>query len=292
MEYTTQDTNQVLDYTRNEPTISYAQDRADGLNSTFIRAIEVLMGRRKVESIYRELKRSTVELNKFFESGIDRAGIDIQVNEENFELVPKSGPLVFVANHPFGVVDGAVLCDLALKTRGEFKILVHSMLCQDSDFAGHFLPINFDLSAAAKMNNIRTKKLASEYLEQDGTLIVFPGGEVSTANRFGLGDVQEAPWTTFTAKLIQKTGASVVPVFFHGRNSRLFHIASHINLNVRTGLLIREVLTRFNKPLKMELGLPIPFEQLEMLGGRKAMTRFLYQQTMALGLENCGVKSS
>ena len=86
-----------------------------------------------------------------------------------------------MANHPFGVVDGLVLCDLAVKARGNFRILINAMLCRDRDLAPYFLPIDFHETKAAVKNNIRSKKMAQEALEQDIPLLVFPSGFVSTA---------------------------------------------------------------------------------------------------------------
>lgn len=151
------------------------------------------------------------------------ASIDVVREGDGAASVPKQGPLIFIANHPFGVVDGLVLCDLAAQTRGRFKILIHAALCQDVDLAPYFLPVDFEETKAAIRTNIGSKRVALETLAADGTRVIFPSGGVSTAfSKFGFGPVAEWPWTTFTAKLVHQSRASVVPVFFYGTNSAGF----------------------------------------------------------------------
>ena len=105
---------------------------------------------------------------------------------------------------------------------------------------------------------------------------------VSTADRFGFGEVVDAPWTTFAAKLIKESQASVVPVFFHGQNSRKFHVASHIAEPLRMALLVHEALLKFGDSLKVDVGDVIPWTELEGLEDRQALTDYLYGRVQAL----------
>ena len=189
---------------------------------------------------------------------------------------------MFVANHPFGVVDGIVLCDMALKARGDLRIMLHSLLCQDKHLAPFFLPIDFQETKQALKTNIRSKQLALEFLSQDVPVLIFPSGTVSTANKFGFGSVQDAPWTTFAAKIIREARATVVPIFFHGQNSRKFHVASHIAEPLRMAMLVHEALKKFGQTVKIEIGEPLKWEHLEDKGSRRQLTDYLYHQVQAL----------
>ena len=58
---------------------------------------------------------------------------------------------------------------------------------------------------------------------------MFPAGGISTApDRLGRERATDAPWQPFTAQLVQRSRATVVPVCFEGQNSRLFQIVSHL----------------------------------------------------------------
>ena len=246
-------------YLRDDPRISYVQPDDPWLTRQFITSIEVLFGRRKIESIYRELKRHPFAVEEFFDAAFTATGIQPQFNPQQVQKIPKQGPLVFVANHPFGVVDGMTLCKIALQARGNFRILIHAMLCQDRDLAAYFLPIDFRETKTALKNNIHAKRLALEYLNQDIPILIFPSGLVSTADRKGFGRVVDAPWTTFAAKLIRDANATVVPVYFHGQNSRRFHLASHVAEPLRMALLLNEVLKKFGHSVPAEIGDPLPW---------------------------------
>ena len=159
--------------------------------------------------------------------------------------------------------------------------MLHALLCQDRDLAPYFLPIDFLPTREATKSNIRSKQLAVEHLRNNIPVLIFPSGMVSTADKFGFGQVVDAPWTTFAAKLVREAQATVVPVFFHGQNSRKFHLASHIAEPLRMALLVNEALRKFDQTIRVDLGDPIPWSQLADCESRQALTEYLYQVVQA-----------
>jgi len=273
---------QFRSYLREPPRISYTNPDDTWLVRHFVSSIEILLGRNKIEAVYNNLKDEQFNLTTFFSSALKETKITAKYDLEKLRAVPKTGPLMFVANHPFGVVDGIVLCDMALRVRGDLRIMLHSLLCQDSQLAQFFLPIDFQETKKALKTNIRSKQLALEFLSQDIPVLIFPSGMVSTADKFGFGTVRDAPWTTFAAKIIREARATVVPIFFHGQNSRKFHVASHIGEPFRMAMLVHEAINKFGKTVEIEIGEPLTWERLADRGGRQQLTDYLYQQVQSL----------
>lgn len=273
---------QFRSYLREPPRISYTNPDDTWLVRHFVSSIEILLGRNKIEAVYNNLKVEQFNLTKFFSSALEETKITAKYDLDKLHAVPKTGPLMFVANHPFGVVDGIVLCDMALRVRGDLRIMLHSLLCQDSQLAQFFLPIDFQENKQALKTNIRSKQLALEFLSQDIPVLIFPSGMVSTADKFGFGTVRDAPWTTFAAKIIREARATVVPIFFHGQNSRKFHVASHIGEPFRMAMLVHEAINKFGKTVEIEIGDPLTWEHLAGRGGRQQLTDYLYRQVQSL----------
>ena len=273
---------QFRSYLREPPRISYTNPDDTWLVRHFVSSIEILLGRNKIEAVYNNLKDEQFNLTTFFSSALKETKITAKYDLEKLQAVPKTGPLMFVANHPFGVVDGIVLCDMALRVRGDLRIMLHSLLCQDSQLAQFFLPIDFQETKQALKTNIRSKQLALEFLSQDIPVLIFPSGMVSTADKFGFGSVRDAPWSTFAAKIVREARATVVPIFFHGQNSRKFHVASHIGEPFRMAMLVHEAINKFGKTVEIEIGEPLTWERLADRGGRQQLTDYLYQQVQSL----------
>ncbi len=273
---------QFAAYLRDPPRLSYANPADPWPVRRAVSAMEALFGRGRAEALYRRLKARGGGPAGFFADALREAGIEVDCDLRRLDAIPRSGPVVFVANHPYGVLDGVILCDLAIRVRGDFRILLHSLLCQDRDLARFFLPIDFDETRNARRTNIRSKQLALESLSRGVPVLIFPSGMVATAGRLGFGPVEEPPWTTFAAKIIRKARAAVVPFHFHGRNSRLFHVASHIAEPMRRALLVREALNKFGRRVRVEIGAPIPWETLERQDGRAGLTDCLRRRVREL----------
>ena len=256
-------------------TISYAQSTDPWLKRKVVNFVELATGREKITHIYEQLKDEPFQIPKFFSKGIQLCQLCLKYNQEMESNIPKEGPLVFVANHPFGIIDGLILCEIAARIRGDFRILLNNRLMKDEELNKLFLPVDFDGTPEATKKNVKTKKDAQQILENGGTVIIFPSGGVATRWKFGLGPLEELPWSTFAAKIIMKSKASVVPVNFEGENSAAFHMASSISESARLSLFIREVTRRMGTTIEFKIGKPIPFKEMEQLEGRKSLTEFL-----------------
>ena len=263
-------------------TISYAQSTDPWLKRKVVNFVELATGREKITHIYEQLKDEPFQIPKFFSKGIQLSQLCLKYNQEMESNIPKEGPLVFVANHPFGIIDGLILCEIAARIRGDFRILLNNRLMKDEELNKLFLPVVFDGTPEATKKNVKTKKDAQQILENGGTVIIFPSGGVATRWKFGLGPLEELPWSTFAAKIIMKSKASVVPVNFEGENSAAFHMASSISESARLSLFIREVTRRMGTTIKFKIGNPIHFKEMEQLEGRKNLTEFLKKKVEEL----------
>ena len=262
--------------------ISFCQPGDPWILRKIIDLLEVIFGSKQVFAIYEKLKSEPFEVANFFKGAMKETQVKCHYDQEKIKKIPKDGPLIIIANHPFGIVDGMIMCDIAARVRGDFRILINSVLCVDEDLNNHFLPVDFDQTKEAIKTNIATKQKATEAIKEGIPLVIFPSGHVSTADRFGFGKVVDAPWTTFAAKLIKESNATVVPIFFRGQNSRLFHVASHISMAFRSALLLNEARKRFGKTVEIEIGDPIPWQENEAFTKRKDLTDFLYAKVQSL----------
>jgi putative hemolysin len=150
------------------------------------------------------------------------------------------------------------------KIRGDFRILAHRIFRRSEDLNRVILPVAFDETKEAVRTNLETRATALDYLSKGGAIGVFPGGTVSTAAR-PFGQPFDPVWRNFTAKMIGKSDATVVPVFFDGHNSRMFQVASHLHYTLRLALLIKEFRARVDEPVRIVVGEPIARPRLDAL---------------------------
>jgi putative hemolysin len=193
---------------------------------------------------------------------------------------PKTGPLIIVANHPYGILDPCLLASYIGKHRRDLKVMTNSLLGVMPELKEHGILVNpFGGEEAAK-SNIAGMKQALKHLNAGGAMLIFPSGEVS-AYHIGKG-IEEALWTKHVGSLVRRTQASVLPVYFPGSNSALFQMAGLIHPRLRTGLILREFCRQRDTTVEMIVGSVIPYSKLRKHEDDEALTKFLRIHTLVL----------
>lgn len=262
---------------------SYASPEDPRFKRFVIQMIERMSGQPELKRMYLEHQERPVPGESFWEAAKRKLQLTIDLNEEALAQIPREGPLVIVANHPFGVLDGLMICWLVSRVRQDFKVLTNALLNRAEEIKPFLLPIDFEETKAALETNIRSRAEAKALLENGGVLIVFPGGTVSTTPSLLSRRAEDPEWKTFTGRMILQGKAPVVPVFFAGQNSMLFQVASHLSVTLRLSLLFKEVYDRIGDTLAVRIGTRIPYETLKDFTDRKQMMAYLRDQTYALG---------
>ncbi len=263
--------------------ITYAGMARSRRGRLVIRGLEALGGRPGLLRRAEGYDKAVAAGADFWEEMAARYGLQPDVIRGSLSDIPASGPVVVVANHPYGILDGLMLSLILSRARGCFKVIANDVFLRAPDLRDVILPVSFDETRAARAINLTMRREALAYLRDGGIVGVFPGGAVSTPAR-PFGAAKDPYWRGFSAKLIRQSGATVVPLHFEGANSRLFHLASHLHDTLRVGLLIHEFRTRVDRPVRISLGQPIPPEDIAAHQGNQAeLMAFLRSRTYAAG---------
>jgi len=262
--------------------ISYSYSAQTRGGRAVIRTMENLTGRMRLIKRARGYEREVAQGRDFWQVMVERYGLTLDVIGGSLDSIPREGPLVLIANHPYGILDGLMMGHILSQTRGDFRILAHQVFRKAEDLNRVILPISFEETKEALALNIRTRRTALEYLGQGGAIGIFPGGTVSTAAK-PFAQPMDPGWRGFTARMVAKSRATVVPVYFDGHTSRLFQIASHLHYTLRMGLLIKEFGKRVDTSCRVVVGDPIGRDALDARAGdSKSLMAFLRHKTYEL----------
>ena len=202
----------------------------------------------EIKSLYKRNYEDLKKSSNFWKKTLNILNIDYYA--ENINNIPKTGSTIVVANHPFGLLDGLIICSIICDIRKDYKILINEEVSQIDQIREYLLPIKFSSVTADIKKNIITKKKAIEHLNSNGILITFPSGEVATSSLI-FNEANEREWKPLIGSIINKTKADIVPVRFFGKNSLFFHTIGFINNNLRRVLFIRELFNKKNKKLSL-----------------------------------------
>jgi putative hemolysin len=255
-------------------TFTYAEPTHPPLKRALINAIELASGRPRLERAYQALLDKTDGGGSFWENALTTARVTLDIDPARVAAIPQSGPLVFIANHPYGILDGLIMCVLAQRARGDFRILINSALCREPRVMRYMLPVDFNETREAQRTTIQSKRDAELALSKDIPIILFPAGGISTA-RGWFGPVTDLDWKLFAAKLIHTSKASVVPIYFHGHNSALFQAVSQFSLTLRLALIMNECRRMIGKRVTVNVGEVVRYDALAHIDGRQALTDHL-----------------
>lgn len=207
--------------------------------------------------------------------------VDLQVSAADIERIPKKGPVVVVANHPYGMLDGAVLAVLLARVRPDVKVMTNFLLEGVPELERCCIFVDPLRTSRSQERNRRALKQAIEWLERGGMLAVFPAGEVSHW-RLPQGAVADPPWNHTATRLILKTGASALPVYFCGQNSLRFQLVGMLHPRLRLAFLLQEFLQQQGKAVALRVGSQIPGDAIAEVGSDRAATEYLRWRTYLL----------
>ena len=262
--------------------ISYAYSAQTLGGRALIKLMENATGRVSLIKRARGYEDDVANGNDFWQVMVQRYGLNLDIFGGSLGNIPRDKSLIMIANHPYGILDGLMLGHILTQTRGDFRILAHKVFRKAEDLNRVILPISFDETKEAVKQNLETRKVALDYLNNGGAIGIFPGGTVSTAAK-PFAHPMDPAWRSFTARLIAKSGATVVPLFFDGANSSLFQYASRLHYTLSMGLLIKEFRSRVDTPVRVVIGESIdPNEIKAREKDARALMDYLRQSTYRL----------
>jgi len=242
------------------PIFSFANGELNPFQNGVIRHLERVTGQPKIKRLYLDYLDDNRPDELFWSDALDRLSITINLKKHTSQTIPKSGPLLIISNHPFGVVDGIALCALVSQVRQDYKLITHRILRQAPAVMDKILPIDFDETEQALQTNLETRRLAVKELQNGGVVIIFPSGAISRAKRF-VDKAVDPIWKKFVAKLATQSGTQVLPFFIEGQNTPIFQFAIQCSQTLGYSLMFREICKRMYRPVNI-LMRPIITEQM------------------------------
>ncbi len=241
-------------------------------------------GLNKMNDIYSNISRyKGVE---FAQKLIEYLNVECDFLPDELKNIPTEGPAILVSNHPFGAIDGIMMLAIVGKLRPDLKILTNFLLSYIPNLQEYFLPVNPFTDRPGLKSSLKGLKLAKENLVNGGILGLFPSGEVSSSgNKEKV--VKDIPWQPSIIKLIRNAGVPVIPVYFHGGNSKFFHFIGKVNPLLRTVRLPHELANKHDKTISIRFGKPVSVSEIAEYTSDAELGAYLYNRTYALESEIC-----
>jgi putative hemolysin len=244
---------------------------------------EKLLGLNECQAVYDRVAGHT-DAAAFMRSVLEAMEVRAAADPRELERIPRSGPAVVVANHPFGGIEGLLLASLLLSVRSDVRVMANYLLNRVPPMREIVIPVDpFNLSGSVRAN-LAPMRAALRWVRSGGMLMVFPSGEVSHL-RLDQRGVSDPAWNAAVGGIIRHSGATALPVYIHGRNSAAFQAAGLIHPRLRTALLARELLNKRGRSIALRIGSRIPHARLSRFAGDRAMVDYLRWRTYLLG---CG----
>ena len=246
-------------------------NKKEGGSFKFIEPVlNKLTGMSKIRKMYEQNLQGKEE-GEFIDGVMNMLNVTFSLDPEELNRIPKEGPVIVVANHPFGAHDAILMASLLKEIRNDYKIMANGFFSAINELQDRLILVNAFKSRNSE--NRHSLRESVKFLKEGGILGVFPSGTVSHYD-FKKKCVTDPEWSETIAGLVQLSGATVVPVHFSGRNSLRFNLAGMVHPALRTALLPREMMKRKNE-IQVHVGHPIDNTYLCNMKDRKQMTDYI-----------------
>ena len=265
--------------------ISYASNVEHNFaQRLIIKTIENVTGKKKLEKLYNNYSLNPKKPINFWTDILELMNIKIKNKSDKPLQILDQGPLMVIANHPYGIIDGLILCSLVSKKRSDFKIITHETLKFLPQLNEFILPVDFSGNGReSKKINMETGKNATNHLSNGGAIIIFPSGSVSIAKSLR-SQAEDDEWKNFPSKLIHQSKSNILPIYFDGKNGLLFHLfASKMkNQTLKYSSYIHETKKLIGKEITIYSGDLIRYKDISHIKDRSELTKYLKELTYNL----------
>ena len=257
-------------------------------NRWLARTIERLLGLTRLAKCYDQRPDLRADQpggrsEPFLKYTLSALGINVNVEgEENLLQIPKQGPVIFIANHPLGGLEGVAMSEALIKVRPDLKVLTNLLLTKIPELSDIFIGVDV-LSKDARKENAKGVRAACKHLSSGGALLIYPAGKVSAIDTKDW-KIKDIEWNILVGRLVNRYKAVCMPFYVLGKNSRLFYILGLIHKRLRTVMLARELSNKQGKTLTIRAGSPILYDEVEPLEDDQAVTNYLRVATDLIGV--------
>lgn len=243
------------------------------------------------EAYAETLRRQESGEGSYFDHCLASIGVEFEVSDEDLARIPTKGALATVSNHPYGGIDGIVLGALLSRRRDDFKLLGNYLLGRIEPMRPHLICVDPFGGKGAAQSNLGGMREAMRLLKGGGALGLFPSGTVSHLH-VRRRQVTDPTWVPNLGGILRRTNATVVPIYFEGRNNDWFQLAGLIHPRLRTALLPRTMLRPPVTRIRVRVGNPIAPHHLARFSNDESLMGFLRLRTYILQNRNVAEKTS
>ncbi|MGA2499133.1 MAG: GNAT family N-acyltransferase [Tepidisphaeraceae bacterium] len=259
---------------------SLSQPHAGRLRDLFTRTAERWLGLDGLNEVHAHAT-GRGGAAEFFRRALEDLHVSYEVPAEDVRRIPTTGPVVVVANHPFGGIEGVVLAAVLSAVRTDVKLMANYLLGRIPETREMFILVDPFGGESAARANLQPLRECLRHLKNGGVLGVFPAGEVSHLH-WRTGKVEDPSWNPAIARIIRISGATVLPIYFPGCNGKLFQLAGLLHPRLRTAMLPRELLKIRGSRIDLCIGSHIPPTRTREFGGDGELIEFLRQRTYVM----------
>ncbi|MEZ8191527.1 lysophospholipid acyltransferase family protein [Vibrio sp. 1F279] len=246
--------------------------------------VEWATGLSKLDKLYQD-RPDELSSFEFMHHTLSALNIDYSVSAGATDNIPEQGPVVIVANHPLGAIEGVILADLVGSVRKDVKVLANELLKRLPELDDLFIGVDVFNSKESKRTNAKAIRDANRHLADGGLLIVFPAGEVSSYRK-GAKTLTDIEWSKSVAKFVKRHQATTVPIFINGKNSELFYQAGRVHPLLRTALLGRELLNKQATTISISIGSSIPYSEIKSFEKEMDIVNYLRLNTYLMSQQD------
>ncbi len=244
------------------------------------RPLGFVMGLPALNAIYNNVNaRSCPE--DFLDKVLEFMAVEYRVSDDDLTRIPREGPAVVVANHPFGALEGVILMHMLGRIRSDFKVMGNYFLRLIPQLRNRIIYVDNFGSPDALRQNIGPMKACLRCLRGGHLLAIFPAGEVSHV-MIRKRRIIDPPWLPSVSRIIHRTEVPALPIYFHGRNSLLFQILGMLHPKLRTVMLPREFVNKCHSTIDVSVGSLIPYKKLGAMQHDVELINYLRLRTYIL----------